>query len=118
MDDHQMVRETMRRQLVVLGFEVAVAAEGREAVALHEKAIGEGAPFDAVVLDLRVDGGWGGEETLAELRRLNPGVKAMVCSAALAASPDAYLRKGFRAVLSKPYSIVELQQKLETTLFA
>jgi hypothetical protein len=83
----------------------------------YEQARGNGKPFDKVVLDLLVDGGWGGEQALAELWKLDPGVKAMVCSGSLDASPEAYARQGFGGVLGKPYSLSELHLKVEMTLF-
>jgi CheY-like chemotaxis protein len=116
MDDNQMVREMMRRQLAVFGFEVELAVEGREAVAVYAKASGDGKPFDMVVLDLLVDDGWGGEQALAELRKLDPGVKAMVCSGSLNAPVEAYVRQGFGTVLGKPYTLAELRLKLEEML--
>ena len=116
MDDSRMVCETMRRQLVIFGFEVATAGDGQEAVAAYQQARRDGRPFDLVILDLLVDGGWGGERTLAELRGLDPGVKAMVCSGSLSGPPDAYSRQGFGAVLAKPYSLEDLRRKVETTL--
>lgn len=116
MDDNRMVCETMRRQLVVFGFEVATTGDGQEAVAVYEQARKDGKGFDMVILDLLVDGGWGGERTLAELRRLDPAVKAMVCSGSLSGPSDAYARQGFGAVLAKPYALEELRRKVETTL--
>ena len=47
---------------------------------------------------------------------LDPGVRAMVCSGSLAGSLETYRRQGFSAVLAKPYSLVELRRKVETTL--
>lgn len=116
MDDHPMVRETMRRQLVVFGFEVELAADGEAAVAAYERARVEGRPFDLVVLDRLVEGGWGGERTLVELRRLDSGVRGLLSCAALDARPEAYLRQGFGAVLEKPYSLAELGLKLDEVL--
>ena len=116
MDDNQLVREMMRRQLAVFGFEVELVAEGREAVAAYAKARGDGKPFDMVVLDLLVDGGWGGEQALAELRKLDPGVKAMVCSGLLSRSVEAYKRQGFGSVLAKPYTLCDLRMKLDELL--
>jgi two-component system, cell cycle sensor histidine kinase and response regulator CckA len=116
MDDNRMVRETMRRQLVVFGYEVELAAEGREAVAAYEQARGEGKPFDMVVLDQHVDSGWNGERALHELKRLDPGVRTMVCSGLLDAPHETYVRKGFGCVLPKPYSLGELRLKLAELL--
>jgi CheY-like chemotaxis protein len=117
MDDHRMVRETMRRQLVVLGYEVALAGDGQEAVAAYERARRDGTPFDMVVLDRLVEGGWGGEKALSELRRLDSGVKAMLWCGSLDAPSEAYVRQGFGAVLGKPYSLEELRLKVEKILF-
>jgi two-component system, cell cycle sensor histidine kinase and response regulator CckA len=116
MDDNRLVRETLRRQLSVFGYEVEITAEGREAVAAYDQARGDGKPFDMVVLDLIVDGGWGGEQTLAELRKLDDGVKAMVCSGLLSRSVEAYARLGFGCVLAKPYTLSQLRQMLEVML--
>jgi CheY-like chemotaxis protein len=116
MDDNRQVREMLRRQLAVFGYEVEIAAEGQAAVAAFAAARGDGRPFDMVVLDLIVDDGWGGERTLAELRKLDGGVKAMVCSGLLSRSPAAYASLGFGCVLAKPYTLVELRQKLEELL--
>lgn len=113
MDDDRMVRETMTRQLTVCGYEVVAAAEGRQAVTIYQGEKAAGRSFDAVILDLQVGNGWGGEQTLEELRRLDPGVKAMVCSGTLAGGTADYLRKGFRAVLGKPYSLGDLRALVE-----
>jgi len=78
MDENPMVRETMRRQLIVLGYEVALAADSRDAVAACERACQEGRPFAVVILGVLVDGGWGGAQTLDELKKFAPGSKALV----------------------------------------
>lgn len=118
MDDHQMVRETMRRQLAICGYEVLAAAHGEEAVNAYRQAREEARPFDAVILDLMVDGGWGGEQTLAELMVLDPGVKALVCSGSMEGPKAHYEKKGFRGVLGKPYALADLRRELEAVLQA
>lgn len=116
MDDDRLMREMLRRQLAVFGFEVETFVDGREAVESYLRARDGGKPFDAVILDLVVDGDWGGERTLAELQRVAPGVKAMVCSGSLAKPAESYRRQGFSAVLGKPYSLTDLRLKLEEML--
>jgi two-component system, cell cycle sensor histidine kinase and response regulator CckA len=116
MDDDRMVRETMRRQLAIFGYEVATAAHGEDAVIAYRQARETGQPFDAVILDLMVDNGWGGEQTLSELQKLDPGVKALVCSGSLAGPVADYERKGFCGVLSKPYAMGELRGVVEAAL--
>jgi len=116
MDDDRMVRETMLRQLTVCGYEVAAAVHGEDALCAYRQALEAGKPFDAVILDLQVETGWGGEQTLAELLRLDPGVKALVCSGSLEGPKTHYENKGFRGVLGKPYSLTELRGQVESLL--
>ncbi|HWR98225.1 MAG TPA: response regulator [Candidatus Methanoperedens sp.] len=116
MDDDLMIQKTMGRQLAVFGYEVVAAGEGREAVTAYAQAREAGKPFDAVILDLMVRDGWGGEQTLSELMRLDPQVRAILCSGTLAAPAAEYERKGFRGVLDKPYSLGQLRVKLEAML--
>lgn len=118
MDDEQMVRETMRRQLVICGYEVAAAAHGEDAVSAYLQAREAGRSFDVVILDLKVPDGWGGEQTLAELLRLDPGVKALVCSGTLAEPKTHYEKKGFRGVIGKPYSLADLRGQVEAVLLS
>lgn len=116
MDDDSRVRDIMRRQLVICGYEVVAAAEGQTAVIAYEQARAGGRPFDVVILDLMVSGGWGGDKTLDELLKLDPGVKALCCSGTLEGPSEDYLKKGFRGVLGKPYMLNELRGMVEATV--
>lgn len=109
MDDDHMVRRVMHRQLAICGYEVTDAVHGEDAVAAYRQAREDGRPFDAVILDLLVPSGWGGEQTLVELLRLDPGVKALVCSGTLEGPRGHYEKQGFRGVLEKPYALAELR---------
>ncbi len=113
MDDDRMVRETMCRQLAIFGYEVVAAVRGEDAVSAYRQARESGRPFDAVILDLMVPDGWGGEQTLSELLKLDPCVKALVCSGSLSGLVADYQRKGFCGVLSKPYAMGELRGVVE-----
>ena len=116
MDDESHVREIMRRQLAIFGYEVADAVHGEEAVSVFRQALEARRPFDVVILDLMVDGGWGGERTLPELAKLDPGVKALVCSGSLSGPAAEYRRKGFCGVLSKPYGMKDLRGAVEAAI--
>lgn len=118
MDDEHLVREIMRRQLVILGYEVAAAVHGEDAVSAYLQAREAGQTFDVVILDLKVPDGWGGEQTLVELLRLDPGVKALVCSGSLEGSKAHYEKKGFCGVIGKPYSLADLRGQLEAVLLS
>jgi len=56
MDDEELVRDTAREMLECTGFDVDVATHGREAIVKYKKAIDQGSPFNAIILDLIVPG--------------------------------------------------------------
>ena len=119
MDDEEQVRDAYREVLTLLGYEVELARDGREAIELFADAIGRDAPFAAVILDLTVPGGLGGRDTVRELQKLDPDVKAIVASGyvddSILANPgDA----GFCGVLTKPFTIDELSRMLQGVIAA
>ena len=117
MDDAPFVRAFVSRALVLLGYEVELAASGDEAVELFSKAQGASRPFDIVILDLTVPGGMGGAEAVEHLRAVDPTVCAIASSGYSAspvmAKPDEY---GFAGVIAKPYTIAQLEAVLGAAL--
>jgi two-component system, cell cycle sensor histidine kinase and response regulator CckA len=109
MDDEEVIRSVALEMLTEAGFAVSVARDGREAVAIWRAARADGVPFDLVILDLTVPGGAGGLETLSELRRLDPDVKALV-SSGYSTSPaiSGHLEHGFVGSVAKPYTFAQL----------
>lgn len=117
MDDEEAIRDVMGLMLRRRGFYVTVVGDGLEAVAAFGDAIARGIPYDAVVLDLAVPGGAGAREAIRPLRRLDPGVRALVSSGhardPVMADPAAH---GFVGVILKPYEIAELVAALERAM--
>ena len=113
MDDEEAVLEIAARMLKKLGYEVSTAADGAEAVEKYRQAYHEGRPFQAVILDLTVKGGKGGKEALSELKKIGPGVKAIV-SSGYSTDPIMadYEKAGFSGVIPKPYQTAELSRVL------
>jgi PAS domain S-box-containing protein len=117
MDDDEMVREANRRMLNFLGYEVEFAKEGTEAIELYQKAKDSGKPFDAVILDLTIPGGLGGNEIIQKLLEMNPQVKALVSSGYLDDPVMADFKKwGFKGVVPKPYKVEELDRVLQDVI--
>jgi len=117
MDDEEAVREALRAMLERLGYEVAVARDGAEALERYRAARDAGRPFHAVVLDLTVPGGMGGKEAAQELLRLDPEVR-MVVSSGYSNDPvlAEHARYGFRSVLAKPYRLEDLARVMQEVL--
>ncbi|MEW5802815.1 MAG: PAS domain S-box protein [bacterium] len=117
MDDEQIVRDVARRMLEFIGYEVELARDGAEAIALYEKARKSGHPFDAIIMDITVPGGMGGEAAIRKLREVDPKVKAIVSSGY---SSDALMadikRSGFRGIIAKPYKVTELARVLQRVI--
>jgi len=117
MDDEQMVRDIAAKIIQSLGYEVAVAPEGREALALWRQAREAGRPFDVMIVDLTVPGGMGGRETIRELLAQDPGAKAIVSSGYHQDPIMARYREyGFRDVIAKPYGVAAIGATLARLL--
>ncbi len=113
MDDEEGLRAALGAALRGLGHEVVLVADGLQAVAAYESSQNQGRPFDAVILDLTVKAGMGGQETLPKLLAIDPGVKAIVMSG-YAQEPVLvdYERHGFKGSLTKPFEFVALGEIL------
>lgn len=119
MDDDDLVRRSIKRVLESLGYTVVGSADGREAVLEFRKAMEEGSPFDAVILDLTVPGGMGGEEAVGKILELDRSAKVIVSSGySDNAVISDYERYGFCGFLQKPYDTAELGRKLRAVLMA
>ena len=114
MDDEEMLRNVTRSMLESLGYEVATACNGEEAIELYTAAKEAGLPFGAVIMDLTIKGGLGGRETIKRLRELDPDVRAIVASGYSNDPVMANFREhGFLDALNKPYQLQDLEKSLE-----
>ena len=117
MDDEDVVRETIAEMLLHIGYEVRCVKTGQETLLAFKEARESGLAFDAVILDLMTDNGMGGEETLQQLRSIDPSVKAVASSGFSRRAAVSELKDyGFAAVISKPYKIEELRETLKSVL--
>ncbi len=117
MDDEDVVRRVASKIVTALGYEVAVASDGRDAIEKWQRGREGGLPFDVVIMDLTVPGGVGGREAMRELLALDPKVKAIV-SSGYSDNPVManYREYGFCDVLGKPYSVADLSRTLASVL--
>ncbi|RMD86968.1 MAG: response regulator [Calditrichaeota bacterium] len=108
MDDDEQVRVVSEKLLQKVGYEVQVAKDGVEAIQLYEEARLTGDPYDVVIIDLQIEEGMGGEETIKKLKQKDPEVKAILSTGDVN-NPifSQYKKFGFIEVISKPYNIDE-----------
>ena len=119
MDDEAIIRDALVRLLQHFGHEAEATADGAAAIERYRAAQAAGRRFDVVILDLTVPMGMGGEAALAELRRLDPKVCALV-SSGYADDPAMAdpARFGFAATIVKPYRADDLRQVLQSLAIA
>jgi CheY-like chemotaxis protein len=114
MDDEQIILDVTHEVLKFLNFDVVSARDGLAAIDLYKKEKTAGTPFDIVILDLSVPLGMGGKETIEQLIKFDPAVKAII-SSGYTNDPvvQDFSRYGFSARLTKPYKIADLKTLLE-----
>lgn len=113
MEEDESLRKMLSMMLELLGYESELARDGDEAIELYKKAMASGQPHNVVILDLRVNTGIGGEETIKKLLQIDPDVKAVISSGNLydAVMTD-YKKYGFSAALPKPITTKALKDVL------
>lgn len=113
MDDELVIRKVLGKMLNQLGFEAYSAPNGEMAVELYQEHLAMNDPFKIVILDLTIKGGMGGLNTIEELIKIDPNVKAVASSGystdKVMTSFDEY---GFAGTLVKPYKVEELRDTL------
>jgi PAS domain S-box-containing protein len=109
MDDEDFVRDVTGEILVQLGYEVQLVKDGDEAIEAYCKALEEGMSFDAVILDLTIPGGTGGDEAILRLLEIDPNVKGILSSGYADNNVMNDFREfGFKGAIAKPFKFDEL----------
>ncbi len=112
-DDEEIVRKSAGEILKRLGYEVAFAREGREAIKAYKQAREKRQPFSVVIMDLTIPGGMGGKEAIKKLLEEDPEAKVIV-SSGYSDDPvmSDFQQYGFSGVVTKPYRIHDLGEML------
>jgi signal transduction histidine kinase len=117
LDDDPAVRTLLADYLKRLECVPTITHSGGDTVAAYKDAAEKGSPYDAVILDLTVPGGYGGKRVIGELLAFDPRVKAIVSSGYSTDPILANFREyGFKAILAKPYRLVDLSFILSAVL--
>lgn len=117
MDDEDYVRDVAAGMLEALGHDADLAVNGEEAVALYERAMSSGRRYDLVILDLTVPGGMGGRDAAGKILAMDENA-VLVVSSGYSTDPVMadHLSSGFSGVLSKPYTMREMELLLRSLL--
>jgi len=117
MDDDSLVRDSAGSILSSLGYEVAFAIDGQEAIDQYRKVHDTGEDFDFCIIDLIVPCGMGGTDCAKGIRAIDPDAILLVSSGY---SDDLvlshYSEYGFSGIIPKPYTVEELKQALARAL--
>ena len=115
-DDNDELRSSTRAVLEAMGYRVAAAAGGEEAMALVERMEEEDGRFDLVISDV-VMPGLSGREVVARLRERDPGLRVLFISGY---TDRAVLRHGLLDgdfdFLEKPFSLNGLAARVREIL--
>jgi PAS domain S-box-containing protein len=111
MDDEDFMLEIVGDMLQGMGYAVAQAKDGHEALELFKTAVNSGRPFVASILDLTIPGGTGGRETAVKMRKIDPMCKIIASSGysenPIISNPTLH---GFTDRIVKPYRKDELME--------
>jgi len=117
MDDEASIRQMGLLMLQRMQLDVTAVADGDSAIREFLRAWEAGRPYTLVVLDLTIHGGLGGKETIEQLKKIDPGILALVSSGYSSDPVMAnYRQHGFHAVVPKPYDIGLFTQTIERLL--
>ncbi len=97
-----------------LRFEVDSAHQGRDGLALVERAIASDRPYAMALVDVRMPPGWDGIETTLALWRVQPDLQIVICTAYSDYSWEEMLEKlgtsDRLVILRKPFDAIEVLQ--------
>ena len=111
-DDEAIIRNLGRTILQRYGYHVLLAEDGQDALDLYRRRPGE---IDLVILDLTMPR-LSGQDTLRQLRQLDPHVRVLFSSGYSAEQLTGPDREGVLGFVNKPYRPQGLAQTVRTAL--
>jgi PAS domain S-box-containing protein len=113
MDDEELIRDTLKAMLNMLGYAAISTRTGSEAIGVFMAEKEAGRTFSAMIFDLTIPGGIGGMEAISEIRKIDRTIPVFVASGyaddPVMSNPLVY---GFTASISKPFRKSELGEML------
>jgi len=109
-DDDPLILQAVKDELESVGYRVAVAGDGKEAIRLHNAK-----PFELIITDLlmpEIDG----LETIIEIRTRSKNMKIIAMSSGRYVNIDVAMFIGAAQVLKKPFSREQLLKMVNECL--
>lgn len=117
MDDEDMVGEIACQMLDFLGFKGVHVLDGVKAIEEYSVQRDKGTPYAAVIMDLTIPGGMGGQQAISELLAIDSEAKVFVSSGYSSDPAMLNFREyGFSGVIAKPFDLADLQKMLDPFL--
>ncbi len=117
MDDEEQILALASKLLPMLGYSCDFSKNGTDAINCYKNAITAGNEYDALIMDLTIQGGMGGKEAAQLLIKEFPETKIIVSSGY---SNDPILANfkdyGFCDILVKPYQLCDLGEVLKRVI--
>ena len=117
MDDDEAMRNVIKCVMKRLDYNAVFAKNGEETIKAYNASRKNSDPVKVILMDLNIDEGLDGRETIKQLLNIDPDVKI------IATSGDIYDpvmencdKFGFVAAISKPYSINTLKKTLDEVI--
>ena len=113
-DDEPKLLEIAAKMLSSFGYRVDVAGDGRHALALYQRGLDSGDPFELVVLDIAMPS-MGGEECSKRILELDPRAKILISTG----QPEMEMEAEYqwaKGVLRKPFELGALLKIVRMTL--
>ena len=112
-DDEDMILEVGKEMLAKMGYEVLTANSGKKALEIYRKKKDQ---IGIVILDMIMPE-MGGGETYDKMKKINPGIKALLSSGySIDGQATEILKRGCNAFIQKPFSVTSLSLKLREIL--
>jgi len=117
MEDDVLVRDTVIAMINRLGYDVDYAGNAEETVEKYKKSLNNVNAFDAVLIDLTINGELQGVEVIEKLKEINPEIVAILSTGYLNGPViKEYREYGFKELLHKPYDMNELGNALKNSM--
>ena len=111
-DDEDLVRETTKTMLTMVGFQVMTATDGLEALRIYPDFSAE---IDVVLLDVTMPT-LSGLETLRRLLEINPAQKVIMASGDIDEEENEFLALGARGSILKPFRLKKLIDSINAVI--